>query len=202
MSDLSADWGNALMPTRSGLWIDLLNPAPSAICIADIAYHLSHISRFTGSVGPYSVAQHSCLVHDILPADKQLAGLLHDASEAYLNDITRPMKVALVSIHQGVRLAFDCLTARFDKVIAGKFGLPETFSHDSEVKRADETMLHTEAVSFKSLDHEKWPRKKDLPAHLDWKITVWDHAQAEREFLDRFYARVEVIRKEFMGVIQ
>jgi hypothetical protein len=79
--------------TYTGLIVDLFDPDPSAICVEDIAHALSLQCRFSGHVRfHYSVAQHLVLVSQLCPRELKLAGLMHDASEAYLNDITSPLK--------------------------------------------------------------------------------------------------------------
>jgi len=86
----------AFLPTCSGRRVHLLNPSPDEIAIEDIAHALSHACRFAGHVPSYySVAQHSVLVSELLDERTALWGLLHDASEAYLHDLTRPLKRAL-----------------------------------------------------------------------------------------------------------
>mgnify|MGYP001611500127 CR=1 FL=1 len=88
--------------TFSGKKFTPLNPQIEDICIEDIAHHLSNICRFTGATRSfYSVAQHSIMVAEMIGmmnySDKmklqlQQFALLHDASEAYLCDIARPLK--------------------------------------------------------------------------------------------------------------
>src|SRR4051794_15527189 len=86
---------------RRGGWITTfsrrqfwpLDPHSDEIHIEDIAHSLSQQCRFGGhSRSFYSVAQHSCLVSALCKANDALWGLLHDASEAYLGDIPRPLK--------------------------------------------------------------------------------------------------------------
>jgi hypothetical protein len=73
-----------------------VNPNPDEIHIMDVAQGLSHVCRFAGQVKVfYSVAQHSVLVSKLLDDRTALWGLLHDASEAYLHDLTRPLKHAM-----------------------------------------------------------------------------------------------------------
>lgn len=70
-----------------------LSPRPEDIDIRDIAHALAMTCRFTGhSQKFYSVAEHSVRVSRIVPAQFALHGLLHDASEAYLCDLSRPIK--------------------------------------------------------------------------------------------------------------
>jgi hypothetical protein len=79
--------------TASGRTCYVLAPERSAICIDDVADGLARTPRFNGHTSrPYSVAAHSLLVASLLPPDLQLAGLLHDASEAYLGDLISPVK--------------------------------------------------------------------------------------------------------------
>jgi uncharacterized protein len=92
--DRKGDW----LETFSGKLIWPLDPHPNEICIEDIAHALSNICRFNGHTKHhYSVGKHSLNVAIILKAQctpdiVQLFGLLHDASEAYLCDIPRPLK--------------------------------------------------------------------------------------------------------------
>src|SRR5690242_720613 len=79
--------------TYTGRAFSPLDPNPDDIVIEDIAHALSLNCRFTGHVRwHYSVAQHSVLCSEIVPSEYALTALLHDASEAYLSDIARPIK--------------------------------------------------------------------------------------------------------------
>src|SRR5271165_5200280 len=72
------------------------DPRPEQICIEDIAHGLSMLCRFVGQCRFFSsVAEHSIAVARLLPANLKLFGLLHDASEAYLADLPRPVKAGL-----------------------------------------------------------------------------------------------------------
>lgn len=82
--------------TYSGFEIDLLQPTEASIDINDIAHALSNICRFGGHCAPfYSVAQHSLIVAALAPQHLKLAALLHDAPEAYLGDVIKPLKTLL-----------------------------------------------------------------------------------------------------------
>lgn len=91
--------------THSGKRFDLRNPRPCDVNIDDIAIALSRIARFTGHTKDFlSVGQHSVNVARILnewevPVEVQMYGLLHDAPEAYLNDVVRPLKKLLPQYH-------------------------------------------------------------------------------------------------------
>lgn len=79
--------------TFTGRKIDPLDPHPDDINIIDITHALGNICRYTGHVRQfYSVAEHSCRVHDLVDVKNRLYGLLHDASEAYICDLASPVK--------------------------------------------------------------------------------------------------------------
>ena len=83
--------------TQSGRMFHFENPHPASIVIEDIAHSLSQICRFTGHTrGHYSVAEHCIRVSWMAEKKygRQFAreGLLHDAAEAYVNDLNGPLK--------------------------------------------------------------------------------------------------------------
>src|SRR5687767_12883862 len=87
------DWMDAppapkrFIQTYSGRTVEPYDPDPAAICVLDIAHHLSMLCRFTGAVRQfYSIAQHSVLVSALCDPEDALAGLLHDAEEYVFAD--------------------------------------------------------------------------------------------------------------------
>lgn len=127
--------------TFSGRSVSLYDPTPEMICIEDIAHALSHVCRFGGHTREfYSVAQHSCLVSYLAPAEWRLAALMHDATEAYLGDVIRPLKNILNgkrqensahSYTEGSEASFQPaiykeIESVFERVIAKKFGIDHT----------------------------------------------------------------------------
>ncbi|MGE8297334.1 MAG: phosphohydrolase [Pseudomonas sp.] len=88
--------------TNGALPFDLLNPRAESILTTDLAHALSLVCRFNGHCAwHYSVAQHCLLVAYIIEKEggtpeEQLAGLLHDGTEAYISDLTRPLKLLLI----------------------------------------------------------------------------------------------------------
>lgn len=162
--------------TYSGRRFNPLNPNPDAIVIQDIAHALSMQCRFSGHCRHfYSVAQHSVLVSYICGVEFALWGLLHDASEAYLVDMPRPLK------RSGKLDAFVKFEHKVQKAVCKRFGLPEIEPPD--VKRADTILLATEARDLMSPLHPDW-RQPVEP--LPFKIDPWTPQQAEENFLKRF----------------
>lgn len=121
--------------TFSGKKLSVLAPDPDAICIEDIAHALAWIPRFGGhTIKGYTVAEHSVRVAEILPPELKLAGLLHDASEAYIGDVQTPVKMTLPGYY---RIENDLMA-----VIAQKFGFEWPLHPD--VVLADRLILELE----------------------------------------------------------
>lgn len=84
--------------TRSGIKFNLFDPKPEQIHIEDISHGLAYKGHFAGQT-PYffSIAQHCLLTYFLLPKsvpkELKLAALLHDASEAYIGDMIKPLKI-------------------------------------------------------------------------------------------------------------
>lgn len=172
MTTRKGDW----MQTFSGVQFWPLDPRPEDIHLADIAHALSNLCRFGGHCPFYSVAQHSVMVSVAAeasyrgqldepgPVPRQgngfggtreqvramaVIGLLHDATEAYLIDVPRPIKRNLAGYHE--------IEARLAHEIGVRFGFP-LVDLPRCVKEADERALFTE--------------KRDLlkPAPAPWTI--------------------------------
>ena len=121
----------------SGRRLDLLDPTPVDIEVADIAHGLAFVARWNGQTTgdwPYSVAEHSLLVEALYarvqpaaPARWRLAALLHDAPEYVIGDMISPVKSA-------VGPGYGALEARLAAAIHLRFGLPALLP--APVKRA------------------------------------------------------------------
>lgn len=137
--------------TNSGRYVNILKPDPDDILIEDIAHQLSNICRFGGIVNHhYSVAEHSIWVSH--QCKNELAGLLHDASEAYLQDIPSPLKKHLPGYMK--------IEKRFQKVIAKKFGIKYPFPQD--VNEADKMALEFEFANYVLDDKNVDLPKRDI----------------------------------------
>ncbi len=176
------DW----MQTATGRQFWPLDPHPDEIDIEDIARALSHQCRFAGHTRAfYSVAQHSVHVSEACDPNDALWGLLHDASEAYLVDIPRPIK------RQPFMEQYREYEHLLMEAIAQAFGLPwhnyfNTVFMPESVKRADEVLLATEARDLMG-NHclERWSSIRDVNP-LPLAIRCWSSDHAYRAFLARY----------------
>lgn len=137
---------------RYGDWIQTftqrrfypLDPRPDDINVLDIAHALSHLCRFAGHTNRlYSVGEHSLHVADQVRqrggnATMQLAALLHDAPEAYIVDLPRPIK------HDPSMSAYRDAEVRIAVCVETRFNLPPYALEHPIVKEADNDMLLTE----------------------------------------------------------
>src|SRR5579885_2530157 len=171
------DKESAWIQTHSGRRFNPLNPYVDAIVIQDIAHALSMQCRFSGHCKKfYSVAQHSVLVSYICDSQDALWGLLHDASEAYLVDIPRPLKKS------GKFDAYLDFEDTMMKAICKRFGLPE--KEPPSVKKADTALLATEARDLMSPLHPDWVQPVEA---LPFLIDPWSHDKAKDMFMKRFF---------------
>lgn len=167
--------------TFSGRAFSPLDPDPSDIDILDIAHALSLNCRFTGHTRfHYSVAQHSVLVASLVEDELRLTALLHDASEAYLSDIARPIKQQ--PAFGDVYKEFE---GRLERAIAERFAL--TYPWPKAVKNADEIALVTEARDL-MFGTAGWKEPlASIEPLQDLTIVQLTPEQAEEEFLTYYW---------------
>lgn len=166
--------------TASGRKVDLLKPDPCAICIEDIAHSLSLQCRFNGHCRLfYSVAQHSVHCSEICDPKYALECLMHDAAEAYVGDIVRPLKGALSDSALGeIEFEFEC-------VIAEALGMAVVPGFREEVRRVDNIMLATERRDLLPPSDEDWPSLRGV-VPMEPTIHIMAPVIAERAFLARY----------------
>lgn len=152
---------SAWIQTFTGKKFYPFNPKPEDIDIRDIAHALSNICRFTGHVKRfYSVADHCRNVAKLVPAHMKLQALLHDASEAYLCDLARPVK-------QHAGMDFYVIAERvLQRAIYLRFGIPYgvPYKEPDELKAADARMCGAEALALMGplTEPERWKWATDL----------------------------------------
>lgn len=169
-----------VMLTASGEYISPLYPWHFTPSIDDIAHALSQINRFTGHTSkPYSVAEHSCRVSDLLPDGFRLAGLLHDAAEAYLGDMASPLKHHPM-FGEAYRSAENALMARIDEVF-------HVDTSHQLVHEADLRMLATERRDLMPEVEGEWLVLRGVKPLRDG-IVPWSASWARHNFMGRFYA--------------
>lgn len=176
--------GPAIRPdilTYGGKYFDFINPQNNEFNIKDIAHALSNVCRFAGHTREfYSVAQHSVMVaricwrsaapNDIV--DHGRAGLLHDAAEAYIGDITRPLKQLLPD--------YKVIEQRIETALFAAFRIPHPLP--KIVKYADLVMLATEQRDLMPAHNDEWLLIAGIEP-LPEIINPWYPEKAEREFL-------------------
>lgn len=161
--------------TASGAHFDLVDPQPDMINLLDIAQGLANECRYAGQCRWfYSVAQHSTLASHIVAPELALEALLHDAAEAYIKDIPRPLKLLLPD--------YRAIEQRVDTVIRHAFGLPDRMS--DTVKEADIIMLATERRDLMVEDNTEWEILRGVTP-LDKRIRAQPPRIAESHFVRR-----------------
>ncbi len=165
------DW----MQTFTGRAFYPMDPRVEDIDPLDIAHALSLLCRYGGHVNRfYSVAEHCVLMSYAVAPENALWALLHDATEAYMGDMIRPLKLAMPTY----RIAEDHLM----KVICDRFGIPATCP--TEVKAADNRILRDERAALLRAAPLPWNSIEDVPA-LGVPIEGWAPVDAESEYLAR-----------------
>ena len=181
----------------SGRRLDLLDPSPLDIEIADIAHGLARVARWNGQTSGahiFSVAQHTLLVEAVMREQTprvdislRLAALLHDAPEYVIGDMISPFKAVLGGDYKAVE-------KRLLAAIHIRFGLPPELAPDivRQIKEADRGAAYleaTELAGFAEAEARRLFGRPGLPpATRQDYLTPWSAAKAEKRFLARFKA--------------
>ncbi len=182
----------------SGRRLDLLDPSPLDVEIADIAHGLARVARWNGQTEGahiFSVAQHTLLVDVVararapsLDQRARLAILLHDAPEYVIGDMISPFKAVIGDAYKGVE-------ARLLAAIHIRFGLPPQRSAEIDrlLKAADRSAAYLEATRLAGFSDAEARRFFGPPPALSAAIqrdylAPWPAEVAERRFLERFAA--------------
>lgn len=160
------------MQTFTGRAFYPLDPRVEDVDPADIAHALSMICRYGGHAQRFlSVAEHCVLMSQAVLPESALWALLHDATEAYMGDMIRPLK----------RQMPDYVAAenRLMEVIAERFGLVGLCP--SEVKAADNRILRNERAAVLGPAPLPWASEEQMPP-LDVTIHCWSPQEAEEQY--------------------
>lgn len=162
--------------TFSGRQFWPLDPHVDDLDIQDIAHALSMKCRYTGHCREfYSVGQHSVHVAEIVGQTGRrqltLTALMHDAAEAYIADVARPVKSEIKQLAE--------IEQRLETVIAERFGL--IFPFPDEVKIADNIMLNTERRDLMANPPRPWKKYGVEP--IERRVIPWTWQGARAEFL-------------------
>jgi uncharacterized protein len=180
----------------SGRRLDLLDPSPLDIEIADIAHGLARVARWNGQTSGahiFSVAQHTLLVEAVMVEQApridpkaRLAALLHDAPEYVIGDMISPFKAVLGGDYKQVE-------KRLLAAIHIRFGLPSLLISEIEhqIKDADRGAAYLEATQLAGFAQAEakrlFGRDPGLPRAIrEDYLTPWTAARAEKQFLARF----------------
>jgi 5'-deoxynucleotidase YfbR-like HD superfamily hydrolase len=167
--------------TYSGHIFDYENIKESTIDIEDIARGLSNLCRFTGQTRHfYSVAEHCCILYDFTkPINKKLAQflLIHDAPEAYMNDLASPLKALLPS--------YKAMETEFLNHLLDVFGIELTNEElifvIERARTEDKNILTKERYL---IENTKWFHK--LPLLRKFRdIEFWKPNKAYKEYKKR-----------------
>jgi len=150
-----------------------LDPRPEEIEIGDIAHSLSMQCRYLGHCHRfYSVAEHCVHLARYVSAPNRLWALLHDASEAYLVDVPRPVKPFLVGYREA--------EAKMMETVRVRFGLVGPMPREVEI--ADWRIIGDERANL-SESVLPWTSP---PEPLGIELQFWSPPLAESEFLAAF----------------
>ena len=179
----------------SGRRLDLLDPSPLDVEIADIAHGLARVARWNGQTqGPhlFSVAQHSLLVEAVVRALAPEAGrillmqaLLHDAPEYVVGDIISPFKAVIGDAYKATEI-------RILGAVCLRFGLPATPSVTAAklLKTADRAAAFHEATNLAgfAMDEARkyFGRPEITPQGLADLLRPLSSEEAQERFLARF----------------
>lgn len=178
---MSPDKKDAWLQTFYGGRVSVMNPQPDQIDILDIVVALTKQCRFNGHCSEfYSVAEHcvrgSLLAEKLYGKEIAREFLLHDATEAYMGDMIRPVKRMIPQ--------FKEMEQVFWKAISSKFNLP--YIHSKEVHYIDNVMVTWEKRDL--LPHaEVWPNLPDITQlYLPKLVPCSDINTMEETFIARF----------------
>jgi hypothetical protein len=168
--------------TYTGKRFDLYEPEAHLIDPRDIAHSLAHLCRFNGHTREfYSVAQHCCMVAELVPDEDKLAALLHDATEAYIGDMVRPLKQWMHAYQDVENWIWERICTRFDLAQ----DLPPS------VRQADLIALATERRDLMPTDPAIWDCLIGIEPMVE-TIRPWSATEARLTFHQRLMDQLAI----------
>jgi hypothetical protein len=169
--------------THKGLRAELPDLPAAMVDIYDIAHSLANQCRYNGHCARYySVAQHSVLAADLLKPDgarPAMLGLLHDAAEAYIGDVTRPVKALLPDVRR--------IEQAVQRRILSAMEIDDPTEAESDrVQWADEVLLATEAMRLMPSAGRDWALSHEPRPEL--LVDCWSPPVAQRRFLGTYFS--------------
>ncbi|MGV1870276.1 YfbR-like 5'-deoxynucleotidase [Agrobacterium rosae] len=186
----------------SGRRLDLLDPSPLDVELADIAHGLARVARWNGQTRgdhAFSVAQHSLIVETVFcrmnaaaTPDDMLMALLHDAPEYVIGDMISPFKSVVGGGYKSVE-------KRLEAAVHLRFTLPPHASRDlkDRIKRADTVAAYFEATELAGFSMAEAQKFFGLPRGITRDVIEIDPVpalEAQSRFIERFEA-IDVLRK-------
>jgi len=167
--------------SRTGKKIFPMHPDPQMVDIEDIGHSLANICRFGGHCREfYSVAQHSVMVSALVPDHLAMHGLMHDAAEAYVGDMVRPLKAQLDQYNE---LEHEWMRAIYMKLCPELYDQLTEDDHN-EIKEADNRALMYEASHLIQSRGKDWEIDA-YPLIMPW--VAYDPVTAKKAFLRRWF---------------
>jgi len=168
-----------LEPTISlnnGSYFNFLEPENADFTVYDVANALSKICRFTGQGDNfYSVAEHAIHVSYLVSEELAMDGLMHDATEFVIGDVSTPLKQLLPE--------YKVIELNIEKDMCRRFGLQ--FPLPKAVKYADTQMFYLEKElvinNFDDFDFLTGIEKPHIKLHF------YNHREAKTAFLERYF---------------
>lgn len=188
------------IPTFSGVGFQPITPKVANVRIDDVARGLAYKFRYGGHTEPVTIAEHSILVSRVIeilwPESKQMmAGLLHDACEAYTHDIQGPIRKSIrVLLPDGSLVTWGDMERTINQVIAKALGIGQDFYQAPEVRAADVLALAIEKEQIPTLKQlDSWGTPAIPPVLLSkLKVEFLSPEMAKDAFLGRYYSLREV----------
>lgn len=172
--------GGSWFVTASGAVQVIRRPDIKQIRITDIAASLAKICRFNGHCRDfYSVGQHSVLACQVAPEALKFAALMHDAHEAYVQDVIAPLKWEIGNAYREIEIWWS-------EAVAARFAIELSRGASAVIKGIDLRLLATERRDLMAEGGPDWKDAADFPSYPNFTIKPVDWQTAERQFLECF----------------